>query len=107
MHCCGHPRRHHVGGWCVADEDRAAARLARKRCPACTATDAETLVADPALPSLAGSPRQVAWAEAIRRDRLAAIRRIDPVAAARVAAVVEARWWIDRRSVDPRFMATA
>jgi hypothetical protein len=42
----------------------------------------------------------VAWAEKIRRERLAAAFRKDPEAAKRHIERVEAKWWIDNRSAD-------
>jgi len=114
MHRCGHEHRHHVGGYFVVDQDREEARLMRRDCPACLrrsmSAPADRLRPSPgdrSLPLLAGSVRQVAWAEAIRRDRLAALGRIDPAAAASAAEVTDACWWIDHRTADPRTLATA
>ena len=111
-HSCGHTQQHFiVGGAFAADAEREARRLARRTCTACyragkqagaaaqAAVDRETLNAVQ-LPPLAGSERQVAWAEAIRLERLAALYRARPDAIDAVACRTDAKWWIDNRTLD-------
>ena len=57
----------------------------------------EATLAGVVLPALTGSERQVAWAETIRRERLAAAMRVDAETARRFIEQVEAKWWIDHR----------
>lgn len=85
------------------------ARLKRRKCAIC-AGEARRIAASRAelvareqlgavrLPQLSGSPRQVAWAETIRLQLLAALHRAMPDVVARVAGVDDARWWIEHRS---------
>ncbi len=56
----------------------------------------------PALPELAGSPKQVAWATSIREELLFAVAADCGVpAAAALAAHADAAWWIDNRYTPP------
>ncbi|WP_174297354.1 hypothetical protein [Sphingomonas bacterium] len=108
-HGCGHAESHIVGGYWVADRDREADRLARRKCTACAA-EAKRVAAGKAqlaardqlgpveLPPLSGSPRQVAWAETIRLQQLAALHRAMPDLATQAARLEDARWWIEHRS---------
>ena len=108
-HSCGHAESHAVAGYWVADQDREADRLARRKCTGC-ATEARRLAAAKVqlaardqlgpveLPPLSGSPRQVAWAETIRLQQLAALHRTMPDLVTQVAPLDDARWWIEHRS---------
>lgn len=61
------------------------------------------------LAQLTGTPKQIAWAESIRRDRISELVRNYPnVDKDRVATVLNhktsASWWIDNRHHDIRVM---
>ena len=110
-HRCGHAEHHVVAGYWVADQDREAARLARHRCRDCVeqakqvaAAQAQSAAREQlgavSLPPLRGSPRQVAWAETIRLQQLAALCRAMPGIVEQAAQLDDARWWIEHRS-DP------
>jgi hypothetical protein len=105
MHSCGHEQDHYLIAEYAAGYDRQAAQLARRPCGGCRQQAAALAVSvervaiaglTPAM--LRGSPKQVAWAETIRAKRLAALHRHDRQAAMSIAAVSDAKWWIDRRS---------
>ncbi len=109
LHCCGHQQVRFVPGFFAGDREHEAARMARRRCDSCReaerrsaapvpADDGTMLVADVRCRALRGSPKQVAWAETIRAKRLAALVRAGGDGADRLAAVDEARWWIDHRA---------
>ncbi len=110
-HSCGHVERHPVGGTFASDGDAQARKLARMKCKPCfkagkqakadvqAEADRATL-AGIALPDLTGSDRQVAWAVSIRLERLAMLQRTAPAQVPACLAVVDAKWWIDNRSVD-------
>jgi hypothetical protein len=122
-HQCGHTTTHQLYGP-HAERDQRASRLAEESCPECRQTAADQRNADAAAaaaadgwPALAGSPKQVGWAETIRRDLItsmgATVRKSAPAGAtaAQADAVVElyteialrqtaASWWIDRRDSD-------
>ena len=85
IHSCGHAERHIVGGTFAADGDAQARRLARMKCKPCfkagkqakadVQADADrATLAGIELPGLTGSERQIAWAETIRLESLAALR---------------------------------
>lgn len=108
-HSCGHAEQHFVGGYWVCDRDREADRLARRKCTSCATAARRTAAAKVQLatreqlgvvqlPPLSGSPRQIAWAETIRFQQLAALYRAVPDAAIQAAHLEDARWWIDHRS---------
>lgn len=83
-------------------------------CPACAAkarrakAEAEqqeavrTATADTELVQLAGSPKQIAWAEDIRRKAVAMIgatgKQISAKAVEKINAKTEAKWWIENRN---------
>lgn len=108
-HSCGHPQRHYVAGFYAADRDREAVRLSRRPCASCwrrrcqASAEAQAGPGGEALhgvtlPPLSGTPRQVAWAEDIRRRHLTALPRLEPGAIDGVAAAINAAWWIERRT---------
>ena len=108
-HSCGHKEQHYVTGYWICDQDRDAARLARRRCTICVAEAKQTAAAKVRaaarerigaveLRPLTGSPRQVAWAETMRLQQLAALHQAVPDAVSRAASLDDARWWIDHRS---------
>ena len=102
-HRCGHVEHHFLAGYWVCDKERDAARLERLKCTACVAeakkaasvarvaTAREQLVGVP-LPPLTGTPRQVAWADSIRLEQVAALLRAAPTAVDPAVAMVDARW---------------
>lgn len=108
-HSCGHEQTHMLYGIFAADIDRQAARLARQKCKPCylagkrmaeevqAAADIP-IIAELVLASLQGSPKQIAWAEGIRTKRISALQRRRHGGVNLVAAVVEAKWWIDYRN---------
>ena len=110
-HSCGHVERHFVGGVFASDGDAQARKLARMKCKPCfkagkqakadvqAEADRATL-AEVALPDLAGSDRQVAWAVSIRLERLALLQRTTPGRVPDFVAIVDAKWWIDHRGLD-------
>ena len=96
-------------------------------CDDCANADLAARNADAGLPALTGSPKQIAWAESIRADRLDKVRQsldkaMDSVVrvlsgydgasiiadhkalyaevTAHIAAKADARWWIDHRQTD-------
>ena len=108
-HSCGHTEQHVVGGYWACDRDREASRLARRKCTGCAAEARRATAAKMQLAArdqlgavqlspLSGSPRQVAWAETIRLQQLAALHRALPDIVAQAARLDDARWWIDHRS---------
>jgi hypothetical protein len=105
IHSCGHEQEHYIIGEYAADCDRKAIRLARQRCDACRTSAAEAMAVkartammglEPA--TLQGSSKQIAWAETIRAKRLSVLQCCDRDAATFLAGIVDAKWWIDRRS---------
>ena len=108
-HSCGHAEHRIVGGYWAADKDREAGRLARRKCTSCVEEAKRSAAArvqlaaleqlgPVRLPPLSGSPRQVAWAETIRLQQLAALHRASPHVVEQAARREDARWWIDHRS---------
>lgn len=104
-HTCGHDQEHYIIGEYAADYDRRAAVLSRRICDRCWGRSAALAVAaDHAVTAglisarLYGSPKQIAWAETIRAKCLARVQQYDRQAAASLARILEARWWIERRS---------
>ncbi|MFE1786665.1 hypothetical protein ACFW9F_29855 [Streptomyces sp. NPDC059506] len=115
---CGHTEQVELTGP-HARREQALARMAQEDCSACVQAQHQQQNAGSAAaaqaagwPALAGTPRQVAWAETLRADAVAELRRDaawwarqypeatgDPVAAieARTLAVTNASWWIDTR----------
>jgi hypothetical protein len=92
----------------AADADRQAARFARQKCKPCyvagrkvaeeaQATADTAIVAGLTLVSLQGTPKQVAWAETVRVKRIAQLCRRGHEGVDRLAAVADAKWWIDHR----------
>ena len=110
-HSCGHTESHTIVTAFGYQAETRALQLKRRKCTNCYRAGKEAKAgaqaeADDAtlsgldLPALTGSEKQVAWAEKIRRERLAAAFRKDPEAAKRHIERVEAKWWIDNRSAD-------
>ena len=111
-HSCGHSERHLIVATFAYQADAKALQLKRRWCTACyradkqakagdqAAADAAATLAALTLPALTGSEKQVAWAERIRRERLAAAFRKAPNVAAHFFELTEAKWWIDNRSTD-------
>lgn len=117
-HRCGHVERRFLAGYWAGDMDRDAVRLERLKCTTCAAEArraasaskadaARQQLANMQLPSLTGSPRQIAWADGIRLKKLAALRRLAPTALDPAAAITDARWWIDHRTASAAAMAVA
>ena len=115
-HRCGHVERRHLAGYWAGDMERDAVRLERSKCTACAAEArraasaakadaARQQLADMQLPSLTGSPRQIAWADGLRLEKLAALRRSVPTALDQAAAITDARWWIDHRTASAAAIA--
>ena len=119
---CGHRETVRVGGP-TRQRPYLLAREEERLCYACWQERAEkqraaetaaaaAVAAAQGLPALTGSPKQVAWAESLRREKLA---RIDAALAgaaltaeekaeadrvvAKVRAQAEARYWIDHRDI--------
>lgn len=103
-HLCGHAQSHLLEG--LANQmERKATWLAKRICPDCfraekraeadKGTAAATAGLD--LPALAGSDRQIAWAEKLRVERIAAARTNgDDIAP--LLAITDAKQWIDGRA---------
>ena len=115
-HRCGHVERRFLSGYWTCDRDRDAARLERLKCTTCAAeakraaslaraTAVQEQLADMRLPPLTGTPRQGAGADGIRLEQLAALRRTAPAAVDPAVAMVDARWWIERRSASAANLA--
>lgn len=109
-HSCGHEQTHMLYGIFAADIDRQVARLARQKCKPCylagkkVAEEARAaadvpIIAELVFASLQGSAKQIAWAEGIRTKRISALQRRGHGGVNLLAAVVEAKWWIDYRDV--------
>ena len=108
-YACGHAGTLELFGP-YAERQATLAREARRLCRTCWEAQraAEAPAPDPSLPVLTGSPKQIAWAERIRREQLAAIDALlaqsairdvgmrDKVLAA-LRGQTAASWWIDRR----------
>jgi hypothetical protein len=87
--------------------DYAKARAAEQKCPACAAAAAAEASEAAGLPALAGSDKQVAWAQKIRAQFLAKVDGMAPAPAAladQAQAVIaqlrargDAKFWIDNR----------
>jgi len=123
-HTCGHTETHTLYGP-GKERTRKLEWLATTLCTACYRADQEArreaadaaaaeANADAGLVALAGTSKQIAWAESIRAAALAEIgamegrleRIPDPAQRPRVAAAIaavrgqaSAAWWIDRREV--------
>jgi hypothetical protein len=104
-HTCGHDQEHYIIGEYAADYDRRAAVLSRRTCDRCWGRSAAlTVAAEHAATSglipagLYGSAKQIAWTETIRAKCLSRVQQYDHQAAASLASVSEAKWWIERRS---------
>ncbi|MDX3911676.1 MAG: hypothetical protein QHC67_18015 [Sphingobium sp.] len=108
MHSCGHEQTHSIYGMFAADPGRRAARSARQKYKPCydasrkvaeeaQATADTAIVAELTFVGLQGTPKQVAWAETIRVERIAAFCRRGHEGTDRLAAVADAKWWIDHR----------
>lgn len=113
IHSCGHTEQHMIYGHFAAESDRKAQALARRSCTPCyqTRKEAEAAAAAAslgvqALPALTGSEKQVSWAEKIRVEQLAKLRKADPDAVSKFSAIIEAKWWIDNRSTNLNAMAS-
>lgn len=116
-HSCGHEQTHESYEMFAADIERQATRLARQKCKTCYSASKKaaeesqvavdvTAITGLALAGLEGSPRQVAWAETIRVKRIATLRRKGHNEVGRLAAVAEAKWWIDHREApDERLLS--
>lgn len=114
-HTCGHTVAVQLYGP-NKDRERKLAAMRDTICDACykAQKDAEHAAANAAaaaanaaegLPALVGSEKQIAWAESLRADRLAAIKHDPKVLPATkamllemLAEVDEAVWWIETRS---------
>ena len=114
-HSCGHEQTYQMYGP-HKDRNRKAAWLAGGPCDACIAAKRAAEAAKAAdaakadgLPALAGSPKQIVWAETIRRGKLAEIaakahecpessRAAFAAALAALRAINAASWWIDHRN---------
>jgi len=117
-HRCGHAELRCLSGHWAYEKERDAERLKSRNCTACAATAkraasavkaaaAREQLAGVRLPALSGSPRQVAWADDIRLEKLAALRWAAPAAVGPAAAVADARWWIDHRSASTTALVAA
>lgn len=113
IHSCGHTEQHMIYGHFAAESDRKAHALARRSCTPCyqahkeaAAEAASASLGDQVLPPLTGSEKQVSWAEKIRVEQLAKLRKADPDAVSRFTAIIEAKWWIDNRSTNLHGMAS-
>lgn len=111
IHSCGHIESHLIVAQFAYVAETRARQLKRRKCTDCyrigkaakaadQAISDEATLAGIALPVLTGSERQVAWAERIRRQRLAGAVRKHPEIAQRLIAQGEAKWWIDNRDID-------
>ena len=107
-HRCGHEQRHAIFRTFAAEADREVERLARRKCTPCWRQDKQsaerplddasrTALEAIALSALIGSAKQVAWAEKIRAARIASLHRAGCQDGWQLAAVDQAKWWIDNR----------
>lgn len=110
---CGHSDNVQIYGTNVHGErDRKAAWYGTIDCPDCKKAEAAQWCADNGCATLAGSDKQVAWAEAIRREAIAgleiaadmipadapeAVRRQASEVIDGAKAETRASWWIDNR----------
>jgi hypothetical protein len=119
-HACGHQAEHNVYGPHKRRPYKAAA-LAWRDCPECEEKErqariskenaaAATAARERGLPTLTGTPKQIAWAESIRVKMIADIdamiagAEISPehedivnAAVRRIKQATNAAWWIDQR----------
>lgn len=111
---CGHASTLRDAG---SDDETVVAVLRCREwvCPACRFADKNVLAAATAAvegwPDLQGTPKQVAWANSIRVDRVAQLRdyvrrqgfaeRWQALVVARMVDVTQAKWWIDGRDAEP------
>lgn len=86
VHRYGHEQRHAIFRTFAAEAERVVERLARQQCAPCWRTDkqsagrkgddADRIILESAvLATLAGSPKQIEWAEKIRATRIASLQR--------------------------------
>lgn len=129
-HTCGHQQEHQIYGTDTRGQRQSRADwLATQPCPDCARADravtreainaeATDHAADAGWPDLTGTPKQVAWANTLRRDALDALPdqipgRLTDDQRQRVAAIVQAAglrqthaaWWIDNRDHITRALA--
>lgn len=105
-HACGHQEEIQVFGK-RADRERKIAWLEAQVCAECRAAEATEASKEAGMTTLAGSAKQIAWAEDIRgetMDAIAALKtRTDDEAArkdrviAYLGGITSAEWWIDNR----------
>jgi len=117
---CGHVESKQMYGPQTRREEEVL-RLGERLCPECFAAEraeaagrAALTNGDAGLPALAGTPKQVAWAECIRAELVQVVRACLNSAPARadvdsgaclgklceaVIRETEAAWWIDSRNV--------
>lgn len=110
-HSCGHIENHLIVAAFAYQAETRALQLKRRKCTSCYRAGKEAKAGDQAaadeatlasinLPELTGSEKQVAWADKIRRERLAAASRNDPEVAKRFVGQTDAKWWIDNRGAN-------
>ena len=108
MHRCGHEQRHSIFRTFAAEAEREVERLARRKCSPCWRNDKQsaerqmddanrTALGAIALATLAGSVKQVEWAAKIRAARIASLHRAGLQDNGELAAVDQAKWWIENR----------
>lgn len=112
-HSCGHTSTVQIGGT-VNSRDGQVARLESQPCWECQKQAASQAAAakatDMALPALTGTPKQVAWAETIRIDKVRQLQALkntinaDAPESDKLIAIIDARvaktnatYWIDNR----------
>ncbi|RYF12061.1 MAG: hypothetical protein EOO77_18130 [Oxalobacteraceae bacterium] len=120
-HACGHEQIHYLSGF-ASQQERKVRWLKTTKCRTCfvaakQAEQAEAAARDSAaiaclnLPPLIGSDRQIAWATILRAGRLCALTASSGTEESGhqvCAAVVDAKWWIDHRSLsDTELLAEA
>ena len=119
-HACGHEQAHYLTGF-ASQQERKARWLQTTKCRTCFVADkrseqagaaarSDAAIAHLALPQLAGSERQVAWATTIRAGRLAALIAAPATNGddQALVAVTDAKWWIDNRDLtDTDLLAKA
>ena len=111
-HTCGHTSVQHIDGK-SADQERKAEWFRARPCLECLRAEeiAEAKAGADAkgLPSLVGSPKQIAWAETIRGNKMqeldeelarnGALSDAGKTAVAKLHGIADAKWWIDNRGM--------
>ncbi len=90
-HACGHTSDTVQLFGKLDQREYTLSQIAKRNCPSCAAASAKSS-ADPTLPALTGSDKQIAWAYQIRSNAIS--RHPDT---AQLRDVTSAKWFIDHR----------